>query len=214
MARSSRVITVSLPPELLNELNSLSKRSNLTRSQFLRQALGIYEHTADPKFIDANPESKDLAYLFQTYWNLKAKRQQDIQIVGLAIIHNKKNKVLIGHRENDEIVENLSWSFPGGKLESLKFDEQLVKLVHDGTGYTIQVRNLISARLFPDVTLSNTQIVALYFDCIIQSEKRSRIKENKFKELKWVTPMDVFKYFTSSTSDDVTKYLSTLTYDQ
>jgi hypothetical protein len=30
------------------------------------------------------------------------------------------------------------------------------------------------------------------------------------KELKWVKPLDVFIYFTTSTSDDVTKFLCML----
>src|SRR5665647_140111 len=205
MARSSKVVAFSLPPELLLKLNALSKNTNLTRSQFLRQLLDIYESTGSPESDKTTRDPSDLAYLFQTYWNLKAKTHLDVQVVGLAMIHNADGQILIGSRAKDDVVANLTWSFPGGRLESLQFDAQLGKLVLDRTGYAVTVRNLVSARLFPEVTLANTQVVALYFDCVIADTRLAAVKEGKFTELKWVAPMDVFKYFTSSTSDEITK---------
>lgn len=202
MARTTKILGVSLPPDVYNSFDKLAKATHKTRSELFRSIVESYSK--------GGASEQDMANLLKAYWNLRSKSELNIITIGLAIIVNKDNKVLIGARKaKDKWVENLTWVFPGGNLESLEFDKELKKEVYQETGLRVNVNSLIASRIHPDSGFKNVQIVALFFYCTPTGTFKLKAGGDLAK-LKWVKPTDVFKDFTTSTSDEVTKFLLTI----
>jgi 8-oxo-dGTP diphosphatase len=152
----------------------------------------------------------DLAKVLKTYWLMRSQVELKTIVIGLAIIVNQSNQVLIGARKKkDPHVEGLTWVFPGGVMDSLDFDKELQKEVKQETGLEVNVHSLIAARVHPDAGHKPVQIVALYFHCT-PVDKRKPKAGGEIKEVKWVRPTKVFEYFTTSTCDAVTQFLTTI----
>lgn len=215
MSRKTRVVGFSLPPEIDNKLLKIMKNKHKTRSEFMREMIDLYfssvrsdvRKNMDEK-IDLDKTS--LAKILMSYWLLRSQTSVKVITIGLAIIVNKEGEVLIGARKmKDQWVENLTWVFPGGEVESLDFSDDLKKRVKEETGLNIEIDSLIASRVHPDSGNRNIQINALYYYCSL-TEKTKLKPGGSLKSLKWVKPVDVFKYFTTSTCDEVSKFLFTL----
>jgi 8-oxo-dGTP pyrophosphatase MutT (NUDIX family)/predicted DNA-binding protein len=215
MARKTRVVGFSIPPEIDNKLERFIKSKHKTRSEFIREMIDVYFNSINTKS-EAPSEPKmeltegDLAKVLKSYWLLRSQAPLKVITIGLAIIVNKDNNVLIGARKaKDKWVDNLTWVFPGGNLDSLDFSKDVQNEVKQETGLEVKVNSLVASRLHPDSGFKSLQINALYFYCSPISDKKLR-PGGDLKSLKWVKPTDVFKYFTTSTCDEVTKFLTTI----
>jgi len=124
----------------------------------------------------------------------------------LGIIYNPKTrKILIGKREDDPYVKELSWCFPGGRPE---YKEDLgIYLKHKiktKVGLDIDVKQIVFAKTYP----KKWEFLSIYYLCEFVKGKEKVSKQ--FVELKWVKPTDVKKYFTTSLHPKLLKYLKTL----
>lgn len=216
MARKTRVVGFSLPPEIDDKLERFIRTKHKTRSEFIREMIDVYfaslggVRDAPVAASDVDLSEKDLAKVLRSYWDLRSQLHLKVLTIGLAIIVNEDGKVLIGVRKTkDKLVENLTWVFPGGNLETLDFGKGIAKEVKEETGLSVKVNSLVASRVHPDSGFKTFQINALYFYCTPVSEKRLKAGGD-LRQLKWVFPEDVFKYFTTSTCDEVTKFLATI----
>jgi len=126
--------------------------------------------------------------------------------VGLAIIHRKGN-VLIGKRkEKDELVEHLTWVFPGGRLGSLDFEREIKEIVKLETGLEINVKAIVATRKTPDANLESN-IILIYFDCTSSGSERAG---GDLKELEWMPASSVCEYFTTSVMNEVMSFLKNI----
>lgn len=124
----------------------------------------------------------------------------------LGIVWNSKTKkILIGRRENDPYIKKLTWCFPGGRPDYQKDLEEYLKLeIKKKTNLNVKVDKIVFAKTYPE----DRQFLSIYYLC---SVKVSREKAGeKFVELKWVKPVEVKKYFTTSLSPLLLKFLKTL----
>lgn len=213
MARKTKIMGFSLPPETYEKIESLLKTSHKTRSEFLRQAIDTYLYTTQ-RTIGKEPlsageiSSQDINKVLKLYYQLISADKKDVIVIGLGII-SKEGLVLIGQRkEKDPYVKELSWVFPGGKFASLEFENELVKIVKEETGLDVYVNQLIHARLIPDSPEKKIKIIALYYHCIPVSGKEQA--GGDLNKLAWVEPMKIFHHFTTSTADEVVSFLGTL----
>jgi len=206
------VIGFSIPPELNKKFESITKKKHKTKSEFFREVLGVYFKTVDSAILRKekfDPKETDLAKILKSYWSLRSSGDLKTIVIGLGIVV-KNGKVLIGGRKGkDEWVENLTWVFPGGRMDSLNFEKAVKREVKEETGLRVKVENLVAARIHPDSGFKSVQIVALYFHCSPISDRKEK-PGGDLSQLKWVKPTDVFKHFTTSTCDEVTKFLVTL----
>lgn len=214
MSRKTKVVGFSLPPEIYQKLEKAIKIKHKTRSEFIREMIDVYFETVTSQTsqnIDAiNIDEGDLAKILKSYWLLRSKTKLKVVPIGLAIIVNDKERVLIGARKNKDLwVENLTWVFPGGKLKSLNFEEEIRKTVKRETGISVNVKGLVASRTYPDSGFKPVSIVGLYFYCTTNKEQSVK-PGGDLSQLKWVRPTEVFKYFTTSTCDEVTKFLTTI----
>nr|MCK4930211.1 NUDIX domain-containing protein [Nanoarchaeota archaeon] len=124
----------------------------------------------------------------------------------LAIIYDPKTrKILIGRRENDPHIKELSWCFPGGRpsyKEDLEF--YLKHIIKIKTGLEVDVKKVVFAKTYPE----KSEFLSIYYftELIGGEEKPSR----NIKELKWVKPTEVKDYFTTSLHPKVLEFLKTL----
>jgi len=126
----------------------------------------------------------------------------------LGIIH-KDGKILIGRRDKDPHIKELTWCFPGGR-PSYKHSlaRYLREEVKKKTNLDIEVVGLIHARS----VLEKPEFLSLYFICdVIRTGKKQKEKPGeKFLELKWIKPTDVKKYFTTSIDPMIMQFLTDL----
>ena len=124
----------------------------------------------------------------------------------LGIIYNPKTRqILIGKRENDPYIKELSWCFPGGMpayKEDLEF--YLKYEIKVKTGFDVDVNKLVFAKTYPE----KREFLSIYYYCEVAGGKE-QVGE-KFVEVKWVKPTDVQKYFTASLHPKLLEYLRTL----
>jgi len=124
----------------------------------------------------------------------------------LGIVYNPKTRqILIGKRENDPYLKELSWCFPGGRPAYEKDIEFYLKHeIKIKTGLEVDIKKVVFAKTYPE----KREFVSIYYYCeAIGGEEKSG---EKFLELKWVSPSDVQKYFTTSLHPKLLDYLKTL----
>ncbi|MCK5594138.1 MAG: NUDIX hydrolase [Candidatus Aenigmarchaeota archaeon] len=121
-----------------------------------------------------------------------------------AIVYNTKTKkILIGLRKNDPNIEELSWTFIGGKAKDQDLEESLKNTVKEKTGLDINIRNIVHAKTYPE----NRKIISIYF-CTESATVETEMHD--FEELKWIDPKEVTDYFTTSIHPIVLEFLEKL----
>ncbi len=128
-------------------------------------------------------------------------------VILLGIIFDtRKRKILIGKRKKDPNLPKLTWAFPGrGKINyDEEVEETLKKGIKEKTGLEVENLGAIWAKTYPE----KRNFLSIYFLCekIGGDEKAG---EN-FVELKWVSPDEVEKHFTTSFHPHLKEYLNNL----
>ncbi len=213
--RKSKIVSISLPIQIDEQLTTVMKRSHQSKSEVIKNILHEYM-TSDTQSVRSSENAYEspnlsLSYVLKLYYELLSKQHRQTLVVALAIISSNGN-VLIGKRgANDPHVTHLSWAFPGAEVLSLDFSGELTKIAKAETGLDVKVMKLIHTRLHPDNMSKKVDVVALYFHCLVTggSEQPGQYnQEIPIVELKWVQPTSVFRYFTTSTADEVVRFLN------
>jgi ADP-ribose pyrophosphatase YjhB (NUDIX family) len=115
--------------------------------------------------------------------------------------------ILIGKRENDPHIEELTWGFPGGRPS---YEKEIEDHLRDGikvkTGLDIQNEKIIFAKTYPE----NREFMSIYYSCEMADDSQECVPGEKFVELKWVKPSEVEEYFTTSFHPTLKKFLEGL----
>ncbi|HRZ85749.1 MAG TPA: NUDIX hydrolase [Candidatus Paceibacterota bacterium] len=124
----------------------------------------------------------------------------------LGVIFNPKTrKILIVRRENDLHIKKLTWCFPGGKVKyDENLEETLKKEIKKKTGLTIESLGTIFARIHPE----NKEFISIFYLCeVINGEEKA---SDTIKEIKWVDPTEIEKYFKTSYHPKLKEYIENL----
>lgn len=121
----------------------------------------------------------------------------------LGVIYNAKTKqILIGRRENDPYIKELSWCFPGGRPAYDQDLEEYLKIeIKKKTDLDVTVKEAIFAKTYPE----DRRFLSIYYFC--EADGTETIAGEKFVETKWIEPQNVEKYFTTSLHPTLQKYL-------
>ncbi len=124
----------------------------------------------------------------------------------LGIVYDAQHKkILIGKRENDEHIAELSRGFPGGRPAYQEDIEYYLKLeIKKKTGLDVDVQKIIFAKTYPE----KREFMSLYYLCEVSGGSLQAWE--KFSEVKWINPSEVAQYFTTSLHPELLKYLKEL----
>lgn len=126
----------------------------------------------------------------------------------LGIIYDPKTrKVLIGKRENDPHIKEISWVFPGGRPGyNNDLENHLQAEIKDKTGLDVKVKNVVFAKTYPE----KREFLSVYYYCECEVVSGEEKPSESLVELKWVKPSEVGNYFTTSLHPKLLEYLKTL----
>lgn len=124
----------------------------------------------------------------------------------LAIIYDSKTKkILIGRREKDPYLKELTWCFPGGRPGYKKdLEDYLKKIIKEKTNLNLKIDRIVFAKTYPE----RRELLSVYY-CTKYGGGKERVGGD-LKELKWVRPTEVKKYFTTSLHPKLFEYLKTI----
>jgi ADP-ribose pyrophosphatase YjhB (NUDIX family) len=119
----------------------------------------------------------------------------------------KTKKILIGRREKDTFIPQLTWCFPGGRPSYKHSLGMCLRMeVKKKTNLDINVVDCIFARTFPE----KPEFLMIYYFCEVVEESEKPKAMEKFKEIKWVKPTEVEKHFTTSVDPVILSFLEAL----
>ena len=124
----------------------------------------------------------------------------------LAVVYNPKTRlILIGRRERDPYIKNLSWTFPGGRpAYSAELEDYLRNQVKIKTGLEVKINKVFFAKTYPE----KREFLSIYYFC--ESSVGEVNAGEKFVEVKWVKPTEVQNYFTTSLHPKVLEFLKSI----
>jgi len=124
-----------------------------------------------------------------------------VAILGI-IFDPRKKKILIGRREGDPHLPELTWCFPGGRaIPKEDVDVTLKNSVEKTTGLVVKNLGAIFSKAYPE----KEDLLAVYFLC--ESFEGEEKVGGSFKELKWVDPEELEDHFTSSFHKKLKEFL-------
>lgn len=129
--------------------------------------------------------------------------ENNFKVIVLGIVFNpEKRKILIGRRENDAYIKKLTWCFPGGDVNSGEEPEEVLKKeIKIKTGLEVENLGAVFSKIYPE----KKDFLAIYYLCeVIGGKEKAR---EKFKEIKWVKPDELEKYFTTSFHPKLKEYI-------
>lgn len=134
------------------------------------------------------------------------EKMEDFKVILLGIVFNPKTKkILIGRREKDPYIPQLTWCFPGGRLDiNDDVENTLKKKIKEKTNLKIENLGTIFSKTYPE----KRELLAVYFLCEAISGKEKAMDD--FKELKWVKPEELEKHFTTSFHPHLKEYIMNL----
>ena len=127
-------------------------------------------------------------------------------VILLGVIFDPgKRKILIGRRENDPDIPKLSWVFPGGKLlHGEDLDKKLKQMIEEETGLNVKNLGTIFSKVYPE----KEDLLSVYFLC--ESIGGDEKPGGDLVELKWVSPDEIEKHFTTSFHPHLKEYIFNL----
>ena len=124
----------------------------------------------------------------------------------LGIIFDQKTKkILIGRRDNDSYIKELTWCFPGGRpAYGEDLENETKKKIKIKTGLNVNIKTIAFAKIYPE----KENFLSIYYLCEVISGKE--VSGENFVELKWVAPSELENYFTTSFHPELKKYIMNL----
>jgi len=122
-----------------------------------------------------------------------------------VIFDPAKKKILIGRTEEDSYLPGLTWCFPGGKLKhGDDIGKVLIKSIKAETGYSVKNLGTIFSKVYPE----QKDLMTVYFLCeVFGGEEKAA---GDLIELKWISPEEVEKHFTTSFHPLLKEYIMSL----
>ena len=130
----------------------------------------------------------------------------DFKVILLGIVYDpKKKRILIGRRDKDPFVPKLKWTPPGGRIShGDDLDKSLKAKIREQTG--LEVANLGS--IFTMIPKEKKNFVLVLHLCEVLKGKEKA--GGNLKEIKWVKPEELDKYFTIAYHPHLREYILNL----
>ena len=114
----------------------------------------------------------------------------------------KTRRILIGKRKNDPYFPQVSWCFPGDSLTNDgEINKTLKEKIKEQTGLIVKNLGAVFSKTYEE----KRDLLAVYFLCEAINGKEK--EGGDLKEIKWVKPAEIEKYFTTSFHPRLKEYL-------
>ena len=137
---------------------------------------------------------------------MKQEESKQFDVVLLGIVYDpKKRMILIGRREKDPHIKNITWCFPGGKVKTEEEMEDILNnRIKSKTGLKVANLGSVYSRIPPE----KKDLLLIYFLCEVVGGKEKPLRD--FVELKWVKPEEIENHFTTSFHPNLKEYILNL----
>ena len=127
-----------------------------------------------------------------------------VNVLGI-VFDTKTRKILIGRRENDTYIKKLTWCFPGGRPSYTdELEDYLKREIMKKTGLKVESLGPVFAKTYPE----KREFLTIYYLCeVIGGKERAG---EKFVDIRWVNPIEIEKYFTTSFHPKLKEYILNL----
>lgn len=117
-----------------------------------------------------------------------SKPQFEVILLGI-IFDPKERKILLGRRENDSCMKNLTWCFPGGRLNYNEgLDKTLKAKIKLKTGLDVKNLGAVFANTSPELP----KTLLIYFLC--EAFQGDLQPGDDLVELEWVKPVNLEEF--------------------
>lgn len=129
---------------------------------------------------------------------------KDVVLQGM--IYDSENKtILIGKRENDPHIKEVSWTFIGGRTDiEHSLEDCLINKIKAKSGLGIKVDKIVFAKTYPE----RPELLSIYYLCSVRGGEENPADD--IHELKWIKPVELDQYFTTSLHPWLFDYLKKL----
>lgn len=135
---------------------------------------------------------------------MEGSKQFDVVLLGI-VFDPRRKMILIGRREKDPHIKEITWCFPGGKIKTEEDIEDILKArIKMKTG--LKIENLGS--VYSRIPSERKDLLLIYFLCEAIGGKEKPLAD--FVELKWVKPEELEKHFTTSFHPHLKEYILNL----
>lgn len=129
-----------------------------------------------------------------------------VNVVGI-LYDPKTKKILIGKREKDKFLPELTWCFPGGRpTHKHSLSMSLRMEIKKKASVDVNVLDCIFARTLPE----KPEFLLIYYFCEIVEDSGKPKAMDSFNEIKWIKPTEIEKHFTTSIDPVVMSFLDAL----
>jgi ADP-ribose pyrophosphatase YjhB (NUDIX family) len=129
-----------------------------------------------------------------------------VNVLGIVFDPVKK-KILIGNGDKDIFIPELTWRFPGGKPTYKHSLGMCLKMeIKRNSNLDVDILDFVFARTLPE----KPEVLDVYYFCVVDEGSDKPKAMESFKELKWIKPTEVEKYFTTSVDPVVMGFLDAL----
>ncbi|MFW6233675.1 MAG: NUDIX hydrolase [Nanoarchaeota archaeon] len=127
-------------------------------------------------------------------------------VLALGIIFDpKEKKILIGKRENDPYIPELTWCIPGTSVKNSEdVDKALKRGLKEKTGYI--VKNI--GTFFSETHEQKPDLLSVYF--LTQVFEGQEKPGGDIKELKWISPKEIDNYCSTNLHRKLKEFLNEL----
>lgn len=134
-------------------------------------------------------------------WNKIKKGVFLVNTLGI-IFDPSKRMILIGRRENDPYIKQLSWCFPSGSpVYNDDLEKGFEKIIKKKTGLRVKSLGPVFSRILKE----NNRFLFVYYLCEVVGGKP--YPADDIVELKWIKPKDLQKHFTTSFDKRLKEYI-------
>jgi ADP-ribose pyrophosphatase YjhB (NUDIX family) len=127
-----------------------------------------------------------------------------VNVLGI-IFDTKTRKILIGRRENDPYVKELSWGFPGGRpAYEEELEKYLKREIKKKTNLDVESLGVVFAKTYPE----KREFLSIYYLCEVIGGREQA--GEKFAEIKWVYPEELETYFKTSFHPNLKEYIQNI----
>lgn len=135
----------------------------------------------------------------------EVEKQRPLSIILGIVFDTKTKKILISKRKNKSQITELTWCFPGGKIEvGEDLEKEIKRKIKEKTG--LEIESLGS--VFAETNLGNEGLLSIYYLCEFLGGNENPSEE--YEEFKWVSPGKIEDYFGKELHPHLKEYLINL----